>query len=47
LPACQCTVLASTLTGGVCPCVCGTPGCVNVPCCPTQNLSCCVVQSPC
>jgi hypothetical protein len=45
-PPCQCTVLASEIPGG-CPCICGAPGCVNVPCCPTQNLSCCVQQSPC
>jgi hypothetical protein len=43
---CQCTVVASDIPGG-CPCICGSPGCVNVPCCPSQNLLCCVQQSPC
>jgi hypothetical protein len=45
-PACVCTVVASEIPGG-CPCICGSPGCVGVPCCPTQNLLCCVQQSPC
>ena len=41
-----CTVLASTLPGGQCPCTCGTAGCVNVPCCPPAK-SCCVTTTPC
>jgi hypothetical protein len=43
---CDCTVAASDIPGG-CPCVCGTAGCVNVPCCPTINLVCCTPTAAC
>ena len=40
-PPCNCTVTLTT-----CPCTCGSPGCVNVPCCP-PNSSCCTTSNPC
>jgi len=43
---CNCTVAAADIPGG-CPCICGTPGCVNVPCCPTQSLLCCTPTAAC
>lgn len=43
---CDCTVAAVDIPGG-CPCICGSPGCVNVPCCPTQNLLCCTPTAAC
>jgi hypothetical protein len=43
---CDCTVAAADIPGG-CPCICGQPGCVNKPCCPTQNLLCCTPLPVC
>jgi hypothetical protein len=37
---CNCTVTPSDLDQPSCPCICGTPGCVNVPCCPQGQLCC-------
>lgn len=43
---CQCTVDVSALDSGQCPCTCGTPGCVNKPCCP-QGALCCTPTPAC
>lgn len=44
---CQCTVTPADAGIGQCPCICGTPGCVNVPCCPTLKESCCTTVPAC
>jgi hypothetical protein len=41
---CDCTVAAFDI-GGQCPCICGTPGCINTTCCPPGRL-CCVTAVP-
>ncbi len=44
---CQCTVTPAEAGIDQCPCICGTPGCVNVPCCPTVNELCCTTAPAC
>jgi hypothetical protein len=44
---CQCTVTPAEAGITVCPCICGTAGCVNVPCCPSVNLLCCTTTPAC
>ena len=42
---CECTVAAEELPGGVCPCVCGAPGCTATVCCTTTV--CCTPTPAC
>ena len=44
---CQCTVTPADAGLPACPCICGTAGCVNVPCCPSLKLSCCTTAPAC
>jgi hypothetical protein len=44
---CDCTVTPADAGITVCPCICGTAGCVNVPCCPSVNLLCCTATPAC
>jgi hypothetical protein len=44
---CQCTVTPAEAGIDNCPCICGTPGCVNVPCCPSVNELCCTTTPAC
>lgn len=43
---CSCTVDATSLQTGECPCTCGAAGCVNVLCCP-DGASCCTPLPAC
>lgn len=44
---CQCTVTPAEAGIDNCPCICGTPGCVNVPCCPSLERLCCTTTPAC
>jgi hypothetical protein len=44
---CQCTVTPADAGIPQCPCICGTPGCVGVPCCPSLNTLCCTTVPAC
>jgi hypothetical protein len=43
---CQCTVTPAEAGIDNCPCICGTPGCVNTACCPNGRL-CCTTTPAC
>ena len=44
---CDCTVTPADAGIPECPCICGTAGCVNKPCCPSLKLSCCTTVPAC
>lgn len=44
---CQCTVTPADAGIPQCPCICGTGGCVGVPCCVTVNALCCTTAPAC